>query len=206
MSKQAYVKAYPKEFREKVVQLVQRSERSVSEVAKEFAISTDSVQRWVQQTERDQGARKEGLSSQERAELVQLGRELKQARMELEILGKGKGLVRLGDRFDAPRVFEFIRANQAQYPIACMCRVLGVSTSGYYAWCQRPPSRRALEAEKLSQQIAEVHAKSRQTYGVLRVRAALQAQGTCISRRRVARLMRAQGLAGTSRRTTRRDP
>ncbi len=91
-----------------------------------------------------------------------------------------------------------------------MGRVLGVSTSGYYAGCQRPPSRRALEAEKLSQQIAEVHAKSRQTYGVLRVRAELQAQGTCISRRRVARLMRAQGLAGISRRrdqrgTTRRD-
>ncbi len=88
MSKQGYVKAYPKEFREKVVQLVQRSGRSIREVAEEFAISTDSVRRWVQQAERDQGTRKEGLSSTERAELVQLRRELKRARMELEILAK----------------------------------------------------------------------------------------------------------------------
>ena len=88
MSKHAYVKAYPKEFRDKVVQLVQVSERSVREVAEEFGISTDSVRRWVQQAERDQGTRKDGLSSAEREELVRLRRELRRVKMEREILAK----------------------------------------------------------------------------------------------------------------------
>ena len=57
MSKKAYQNAYPKEFRHKVVQLVQVSERSVREVAEEFDISPDSVRRWAQQAEREQGSR-----------------------------------------------------------------------------------------------------------------------------------------------------
>ena len=49
-------------------------------------------------------------------------------------LGKSNGLVRSGDRFDAHRAFEFVKAYQALYPVTTLCRVLGVSSSGYYAW------------------------------------------------------------------------
>ena len=86
MSKQAYVKAYPKEFREQVVKLMQVGGRSRREVAEEFGISEDSVRRWVQQAERDQGARKDGVSSVEREELVHLRRENRRLKMEREIL------------------------------------------------------------------------------------------------------------------------
>ncbi len=55
MSKKVYVKPYPKEFREQVVKLVQLGDRSALEVARAFEISVDSVRRWVQQAERDQG-------------------------------------------------------------------------------------------------------------------------------------------------------
>ena len=117
---------------------------------------------------------------------------------------------RSGDRFDPVRVFEFVRAHQGQYPIACMCRVLDVSTSGYHAWRRRPPSRRAQANAALSRRIERIHAESRQTYGARRVHAELQAEGESVSRPRVARLMRALGLAGVTRRkrrcTTRRDP
>ena len=51
MSKNAYVKAYPNEFREKVVKLMQVGDRSPREVTEEFGISEDSVRRWVQQAE-----------------------------------------------------------------------------------------------------------------------------------------------------------
>jgi len=88
MSKRAYVKAYPKEFRDNVVKLVQVGERSLREVAEEFGISTDSVRRWVQQAERDQGTRKDGVSSAEREELVRLRREIRRLKMEREILSK----------------------------------------------------------------------------------------------------------------------
>jgi len=107
-------------------------------------------------------------------------------------------------------VFEFVEANQAQFPAAVCCRVLGVSTSGYYDWRTRPPSTRALADEVLSEEIHLVHEQSRQTYGYRRVRAELaDGRGHVVGRHRVARLMRNAGIAGVTRRrfcrTTRRD-
>ncbi len=106
---------------------MQVGDRSTREVAEEFGISADSVRRWMQQAERDQGSRQDGLRSAEREELVRLRRENRRLKMEREILSKSSHLVRSGDRFDPVRVFGFVRAHQGQYPIACMCRVLGVS-------------------------------------------------------------------------------
>jgi putative transposase len=89
-----------------------------------------------------------------------------------------------------------------------MCRVLEISTSGYYAWRNRPPSRRAREDARLQEQIETIHRESRGTYGTPRVYAELAENGVRISRRRVARLMKQAGLEGVSRRrrhrTTRR--
>lgn len=99
--------------------------------------------------------------------------------------------------------------HQAEHRVATMCRVLGVSTSGYYAWRSRPPSGRAGEDAVLRQQIEVIHAVSRGTYGAPRVHAELAAQERHVGRKRVARLMRAAGLQGVSPRkwvtTTVRD-
>jgi putative transposase len=100
-------------------------------------------------------------------------------------------------------------ANQAVHQVAAMCRVLGVSASGYYAWLERPPSAREKADEELLERIRAIHAKSRGTYGAPRVHAELRAEKTRVGRKRVARLMRQAGLAGVSRRkgcwTTVRD-
>ena len=99
---------------------------------------------------------------------------------------------------------------QAQYPVATTCRVLEVSTSGYYAWCKRPLSARRRRDAQLLERIAKIHAESRGTYGVPRIHAELTEEGERIGRKRVARLMRQAGLEGVSRRrprgTTRRRP
>ena len=91
-----------------------------------------------------------------------------------------------------------------------MCRVLGVSTSGYYAWQSREQSNRARQDQALSERIVRIHQESRQTYGAPRIHAELQEQGQRIGRKRVARLMRASSVVGISRRrwfnTTQRDP
>jgi putative transposase len=102
-------------------------------------------------------------------------------------------------------------AHQAQFPIATMARVLGVSEAGYYAWRQRPPSAHAVADAALLKRVRTIHASSRETYGAPRVHAELQAGGEKHGRKRIARLMRAAGLVGASRRrngvtTTRRDP
>ena len=88
MNKQTRNKAYPKEFREQVVKLVQAGGQTVSEIAREFEISTDSVRHWLKQAERDAGSRQDGLSTPERKELAQLRRDNRRLRMEREILSK----------------------------------------------------------------------------------------------------------------------
>lgn len=102
-----------------------------------------------------------------------------------------------------------MRALRAEHRVATMCRVLGVSASGYYAWHQRPPSARARRDAALTEQIRAIHAESDGTYGEPRVHAELAARGMRVGHKRVARLMRAVGLAGVSRRkwitTTERD-
>ncbi len=94
-------------------------------------------------------------------------------------------------------------AHQAVHPVATMCRVLGVSPSGYYAWRKRPLSTRARTDVALTAHIAGVHRESRGTYGVPRIHAELTAQGMPLGRKRIARLMRAAGLQGVSRRKVR---
>ena len=90
-------------------------------------------------------------------------------------------------------------------PVAVACRVLEVSTSGYYEWFDRPPSQRDVADAHLLDVIRDVHAASRGTYGVRRVHAELRlGRGTRVGRKRVERLMRTQQLAGVHRRRFRR--
>jgi len=102
-----------------------------------------------------------------------------------------------------------MRANRAVHRVSTMCRVLGVSPSGYYGWLSREASEREQADAELTKKIRAIHARSRGTYGAPRIREELVAQGTAVGRKRVARLMRAEGLAGVSRRrgirTTRRS-
>jgi putative transposase len=102
-----------------------------------------------------------------------------------------------------------VSAHRAVYPIATMCRVLGVSTSGYYAWSARAPSARTRSDGALIEQIDAIHATSRGTYGSPRIHAELTATGSAVGRKRVARLMKVAGLRGVCRRrfvtTTVRD-
>ncbi len=99
---------------------------------------------------------------------------------------------------------------KARFPVSLLCKIVGVSKSGYYAWKSRAPSKRSREDAVLTEKIREVYQRSRETYGYPRVHAELRALGVRCGRRRVARLMRRAGLRGCMRarkkRTTRRDP
>jgi putative transposase len=94
--------------------------------------------------------------------------------------------------------FRFIEAEKATHSVPALCRMLGVSRSGYYAW-RRPPSERARFDAVLSEKIETIHRNSRATYGAPRVHAELRAIGIRCSRKRVARLMRRARLRGSLR-------
>lgn len=99
--------------------------------------------------------------------------------------------------------FAFI-AQEVAFPVDAMCRVLGVTRSGYYAWKKRPkPTRKRADAQ-LAATVASVHERSRKAYGSPRVHAELKARGVRVSRKRIARLMRENGLQGRRKRRFRR--
>jgi putative transposase len=95
--------------------------------------------------------------------------------------------------------YRLIEAEKTSFPVHLMCRMLGVSRSGYYGWRDRPPSRRSREDTALTEKVREIHRRSRHTYGSPRVHAELRALGTRCSRKRVERLMRKSGLQGCMR-------
>jgi transposase InsO family protein len=90
--------------------------------------------------------------------------------------------------------FQFIEEHQGQFPVTRMCKVLGVSPSGYYAWRKRPPSAREMANQALYKQIEAVYNENRGVYGSPRIYHKLDKQGVACSENRIARLMRLRGL------------
>jgi transposase InsO family protein len=92
--------------------------------------------------------------------------------------------------------YQFVAKAQPRYPVEVACEVLGISRSGYYAWKKRKQSQRELENQALIEHIRRIHRMSRKTYGSPRVHAALGRDGRWVNHKRVARLMRQEGLVG----------
>jgi putative transposase len=96
--------------------------------------------------------------------------------------------------------FGLIQTEKATYPVRVLCRALQVSASGFYAWCRRGLSSRAREDAVLKVAIRAAHAASHRTYGSPRILADLKANGQRVGRKRVARLMREEGIEGQRKR------
>ncbi|MGH9196209.1 MAG: IS3 family transposase [Acidimicrobiia bacterium] len=205
-------RGYPEGFRAEAVRLYRsvKGERSLRSLASELGISIETLRSWVKQADIDDGSR-EGLTTDERERLRLLERENRILREEREILKKAGGLLRDGDRLDSQRAFEFVSAEKANHKIATICRVLGVSTSGYYAWVRRSASLRELQDDSIAGFILDIHDRSRKTYGAPRIHFELaEDHAVRCGCKRVARLMRREGIEGCHRRKlrgfTKRDP
>jgi putative transposase len=90
--------------------------------------------------------------------------------------------------------YRFIRDHGKRFPVRCMCRVLEVSPSGYYAWLRRPESRRVRESRRLLVEIKAIHQEHRGVYGSPRVHVELKARQMHHGKKRVARMMRENGI------------
>lgn len=100
--------------------------------------------------------------------------------------------------------YAFIASQGSQFAVSVLCHALDVSASGYYSWRRRVPSPRAQADAALTAHIQTAFVAGRGVYGSPRIHAALRRQGIRCGRKRVARLMRAQGLCAT--RPRRRKP
>jgi len=95
--------------------------------------------------------------------------------------------------------FQFLDAGRANHPVARLCRVLGVSGAGFYAWQGRWSSARATRARHLALHISDTREASRSIYGVPRIHAVLAREGMRVGKKRLARLTRVQGNQNVSR-------
>jgi putative transposase len=96
--------------------------------------------------------------------------------------------------------FAFIAVEKASFPVVVLCRILGVSRSGFYAWDDRVPSARSLEDARLRVHVAAIYERGRKVVGAPSIHAQLRADGFTVSRKRVARLMRELGLRSLRKR------
>jgi transposase-like protein len=134
---------YTEEFKAEAVQLARSSpEKSIRQLAYELGISDQTLRNWINQVQVDRGER-EGLTTEEREELRRLRRENKILRQERNS-EKSRSLLREGRR-GSVSVFRFIEAERARHSVPLLCRLLGVSRSGYYAWKNRPPSENIVQ-------------------------------------------------------------
>ena len=92
--------------------------------------------------------------------------------------------------------FRFVADHRDTYEVKRLCRLAGVSRSGFYAWRSRPPSDRSVADDELTEAIRTIHSESRGTYGAPRIHGLLARRGVRVGRKRVARLMRTNGLCG----------
>jgi putative transposase len=94
-------------------------------------------------------------------------------------------------------VFAFIAAEKANYPVAALCRTLGVNRTSFHDWERRAPSDRALMDAWLLERIKQIHASKRKVYGAPRIHAELRlALGVRVGRKRVERLMKQAAISG----------
>jgi len=96
--------------------------------------------------------------------------------------------------------FHFIAAHRQQFRLGSLCRVLGVSRSGFYAWATRPAPRQAERNDALLVYIRAAYTRGRQAYGAPRIHQELRAQGIRCGRHRIARLMRREGIVACTER------
>ncbi|MCQ8193911.1 IS3 family transposase [Streptomyces rugosispiralis] len=200
-----YSKRYSEEFRRDAIALARSSDKTITEVARDLGVSPESLRGWVKRDRIDRGEGGPGeLTSAEREELKRLRRQNAEQQKTIEILKKSGGLLRQGQR-PVSEVYRFIAAEKAAYPVALLCRVLGVVRSSFYAWLEAEEVRQARTRadDALAHEITVIHLASKGAYGVPRVHAELRRLGRTINRKRVERVMRERGIAGVTRRRRR---
>ena len=201
-------KTYSIEFKREAVQLAQTSGKPIAQVARELGISDTSIPEWRKELA-EHGPEAFPGSGHQTAKAR--GSAPPQARTGNRQAGARYPKKSAGHLLARPAMsYQFIAQHRHEYTITTMCRVLEVSVSGYYAWYKRVPSRHSREDAHLAERVKTAFQANRGVYGSPRVHAELQAQGISCGRKRVARLMREQGLAARRPRhrtiTTHSDP
>jgi transposase InsO family protein/transposase-like protein len=160
-------------------------------------VAEGTVFRWVRQERIDRGELA-GTSTSDNAELRAARQRIAELESELAMVKRASAL------FDEKRVvrpkalFGIVATMAAEgHGTKRVCRMLGVAPSGFFRWRSQPPSARAIRRAWLSDVIAEIHERSRRTYGCRRIRAELADEyGQVVNKKLIRALMAERGIAG----------
>ena len=190
------------EFKEGAVRLVLDEGKTVGAVARELDLTASALSVWVEQARAERTKGKSGLVKEEREELVRLRKDLRIVSEERDILKKAAAFFAK----QKPVRFRFIAAEKARHTVRILCRCLGVTPSGFYAWRRRPESARSQEDRRLKVLINTSFKEGRGYYGSPRVHDDLIEWKERVSRKRIIRLMQEDGLKARIRKRTRSRP
>ncbi|MGB5944230.1 MAG: IS3 family transposase [Leeuwenhoekiella sp.] len=190
---------YTAQYKEKAIALSEEK-GNVAAAARELGIVPPMIHRWKKEKEQYShnsfpGYGKPKMTDQER-EIDRLEKALKDARLETEIFKKGHQHL-LQERQER---FRFMKQHKLKYPVEKMCKLLDVSSSGYYHWLKNGPSNRWLENENIISIIEKVFEESYQSYGAPRMAVELEKRGFKVSRPRTGRMMKGLGIKARRRR------
>ncbi|WP_246105635.1 IS3 family transposase [Sporomusa termitida] len=187
------MKQFNAEFKLQAVKRVEATGGPVSKVAAELGINENTLHGWLKKYREKPNAPFPGSGklSPDNERLRKLERENRDLREENEILKKAGSVLR-----EEPEIkrFKFIKANRQTYRVEKLCKVLGVSRSGYYAWENRPKSQRDLENEAILAQIEQLHQTKRHVYGCRKIYQELRRKGLRVNHKRIERLMKQAGI------------
>ncbi len=192
-------KSYSKEFKLDAVSLVTEQNYKITEAARSLGISANMLGRWLKEQE-SEGAhafRGNGKLTPEQEEIRQLRAENKRLKMEKEILKKGNGLLCQRNQVK----YGFITQHKKTWPISLMCEILGVSRCNYYSAVRRKEHIEPdPQHDELIEWVQKVADASDFTYGVRRMKRALNSLGYPVGKQRTRALMKEAGVSVRRRR------
>ncbi|WP_193343295.1 IS3 family transposase [Pseudoalteromonas luteoviolacea] len=186
-------RSYTAEFKQEAVALVTEQGYSVSKAAASLGITDKLLYNWKAKFEAEQSG--SILSADERAELLKLRKEVKELRMEKEILKKASSLLPKGNEV----AFQTIQQLATAFPVVKLCKIMKVSRSAYYAWLKRPAKIITAEQLHLYRRAKAIFKQSRNSLGYRELRKRLCKEGLNVSEYGVKKLMAKLGLVVTQR-------
>ena len=171
-------RSFTDDYKTGAVRLVLDEGKTVASAARDLGLTESSLRNWVEQARADRTKGKTGLTTAEREELARAAQGSARAAHGARRPKKSRGLLREGP----PVKFAWIQTEKASYPLTKLCRWLGVTPSGFYAWRQRPESTRAREDRRLKVLVQASFAESKQRYGSPRIHEDLIEQDEQVSR------------------------
>ncbi|WP_269078036.1 IS3 family transposase [Alicyclobacillus acidoterrestris] len=183
---------YDKEFKLHAVKLALESGKPASQVARELGVSQKTLYGWMTKYKEDPSTPFVGsgnLKAEAKA-LRDLEREIRELREENANLKKSDAHLH-----QRPEVrYQFIHRYRSKFPVQKMCKILGVSRSGYYAWLRRPESERSKRRKRITKRVHQIFVKSRRLYGSPKITQVLRQEGERVAQKTVANIMRENGL------------